>query len=74
MKKLFITSAMSVLFLAASVFALNEANAADSCPLKQVSAQTSADYSKIVVKGDDGCCQPGAACCTGGACCKSKRK
>jgi hypothetical protein len=74
MKKLFITSAMSVLFLAASVFAFTNTGAAYSCPLKE-SAQTSAiDYSKVVVaRADDNCCQPGADCCKGGVCCKHKR-
>lgn len=74
MKKLFITSAMSVLFLAAGVFAFSEGNATDSCALKQTAQSSMVDYSKVVVvKGDD-CCQPGADCCKGGACCKRRNK
>jgi hypothetical protein len=74
MKKLFITSAMSVLFLAASVFAFTNTGATDSCPLKQAAQNSEIDYSKVVVaRADDNCCQPGADCCKGGACCKNKR-
>ena len=74
MKKLFVTSAMSVLFLAASVFAFSGASANDSCPLRQAAESGSADYSKVVVASGESCCSPGAACCKGGACCKNKSK
>lgn len=75
MKKLFITSGMSVLFLAASVFAFTGTSATNSCPLKETAQTSEVDYSKVVVaKSDDDCCQPGANCCKGGACCKHKRK
>ena len=66
---------MSVLFLAASVFAFNGASAANSCPVKQAAQNTEADYSKVVFVGSgDSCCQPGAAFAAVGACCKNKRK
>lgn len=75
MKKLFITSAMSVLFLAASIFAFTGTNATNSCRLKQTAPVSETDYSKVVVvKSDEDCCQPGADCCKGGVCCKHKRK
>lgn len=50
---------------------------ADSCPMKQKNAETTAsvDMTNVVVVGDgENCCQPGADCCAkGGSCCHKKK-
>lgn len=74
MKKIFLSTAIFVLLLAASVFAFTKSGTTNSCPMQNAAQSTDIDYSNVVVARGDSCCQPGADCCKNGSCCKHKHK